>query len=276
MNPRRVGIYVRVSTGEQTTASQRRELEAWAGRAGHTIVEVYEDHGISGAKGRDKRPAFDALLKAAVRREIDMIAVWASDRLGRSLSHLVEVLQTIRDTGTGLYIHTQAVDTTTPAGRALFGMLGVFAEFEREMIAARVNAGLARAKEALSRDGQFKARSGKVRTRLGRPAAEHAKIEAARHELARGPGSARRHASSGSAPAPCTRSSGRWSWGEARRTGLPGVTASTGNARLRARGHDLGNSIHQGRSRPILGSAAFRAFLPQAQQPAAALCQKET
>ena len=110
-------------------------------------MKVFEDQGISGAKGRDQRPAFDALLKAAVRREIDMIAVWSSDRLGRSLSHLVEVLQTIRDTGIGLYIHTQAVDTTTPAGRALFGMLGVFAEFEREMIVARVNAGLARTKE---------------------------------------------------------------------------------------------------------------------------------
>jgi DNA invertase Pin-like site-specific DNA recombinase len=95
---KRVAIYVRVSTDEQTTALQRRELTAWAGRAGHTIVKVYEDKGISGAKGRDKRRSFDALLKAAVRREVDMIAGWSSDRLGRSLSHLVEELQTIRDT----------------------------------------------------------------------------------------------------------------------------------------------------------------------------------
>src|SRR5215468_3638889 len=126
---KRVAIYTRVSTGDkgQTTENQRAQLENWAERPGHAIVEVYEDKGISGAKGRDKRPAFDALLKAAVRREVDMIAVWSSDLLGRSLSHLVEVLQTIRDTGTGLYIHTLAVDTTTLAGRALFGMLGVFA-----------------------------------------------------------------------------------------------------------------------------------------------------
>jgi DNA invertase Pin-like site-specific DNA recombinase len=74
------------------------------------VVKVYEDQGISAAKGRDQRPAFDALLKAAVRREINMIAVWSSDRLGRSLKHLVEVLEIIRDTGTGLHIHTQAVD----------------------------------------------------------------------------------------------------------------------------------------------------------------------
>jgi DNA invertase Pin-like site-specific DNA recombinase len=90
------------------------------------LGKVYEDFGISGAKGRDRRPAFDALLKDSSRREFDIIAVWSSDRLGRSLSHLVEVLQTISATGVGLYIHTQALDTTTPSGRALFQMLGVF------------------------------------------------------------------------------------------------------------------------------------------------------
>ena len=151
---KRVALYTRVSTDAQSTTSQRRELEAWAERAGHTVVKVYEDQGISGAKGRDKRPAFDALLKQAVRREFDMIAVWSSDRLGRSLSHLVEVLQTIRDTGTGLYIHTQSVDTTTPAGRAMFGMLGVFSEFEREMIVARVNAGIAGRSNMARRSGR--------------------------------------------------------------------------------------------------------------------------
>ena len=185
---RRVALYVRVSTDAQSTASQKRELEAWAERAGHVVAKVFEDQGISGAKGRDKRPAFDALLKAAVRREFDMIAVWSSDRLGRSLSHLVEVLQTIRDTGTGLYIHTQSVDTTTPAGRAMFGMLAVFSEFEKEMIVARVNAGLARAKDAIARDGRFTSKAGKVRTRLGRPGALPEQIEAARLELAKGTG----------------------------------------------------------------------------------------
>src|SRR5262245_40301602 len=139
--PKWVAIYVSVSTDAQSTKTQRQGLEAWAERAGHTVVCVYEDAGISGAKGRDQRPQFDALLKAAVRREFNMLAVWSSDRLGRSLKHLVEVLETIRDKGIGLYIHTQAVDTTTPAGRALFGMLGIFAEFEREMIAERVRSG---------------------------------------------------------------------------------------------------------------------------------------
>src|SRR5262245_51147103 len=178
--PRRVGLYLRVSTEEQSIANQRHDLEAWAERAGHTVVNTFEDDGVSGAEGRDQRPGFDNLLKAATRREVDMIAVWSSDRLGRSLSHLVEVLQTIRDTGTGLYIHTQAVDTTTPAGPAMFGMLGVFAELEREMIVARVNGGLDRAKSAIARDGRFVSRAGRMRTRLGRPGAEPEKIEAAR------------------------------------------------------------------------------------------------
>jgi len=186
--PKRVALYVRVSTDAQNTDIQRQELEAWAERAGHTVVKVYEDQGISGAKGRDQRPQFDALLKAAVRREFNMLAVWSSDRLGRSLKHLVEVLEIIRDTGTGLYIHTQSVDTTTPAGRAMFEMLGIFSEFEREMIVARVNAGLARAKDAIARNGHFTSKAGKVRKRLGRPNADAKKLAAARLQLAAGTG----------------------------------------------------------------------------------------
>lgn len=170
----KVAIYTRVSTDKQTNDNQLRELKAWAKRAGHVVVEVFADAGISGSKGREKRLGFDGMLKAAVRREFDMLAVWSSDRLGRSLQHLVDVLQTIRDTGIGLYIHTQALDTTTPAGRAMFGMLAVFGEFEREMIVARVNAGLARARA-----------QGK---RLGRPGADPEKLKLARAELRKGTG----------------------------------------------------------------------------------------
>ena len=170
----RVAIYTRVRTDKQTNDNQLRDLKAWAKRAGHKVVEVFSDTGISGSKGREKRPGFDGLLKAAVRREFDMLAVWSSDRLGRSLQHLVDVLQTIRDTGIGLYIHTQALDTTTPAGRAMFGMLAVFGEFEREMIVARVNAGLARAKA-----------QGK---KLGRPGADSRTLQRATDELKRGVG----------------------------------------------------------------------------------------
>jgi DNA invertase Pin-like site-specific DNA recombinase len=151
---KRVVLYTRVSTDQQTTANQLRELRRWAKHAGHTIVEVHEDKGISGAKGRDKRPAFDAMLKAAVRREFDMLAVWSSDRLGRSMKDLLEVLQKLKETNIELYIQTQALDTTTPAGRAMFGMLAVFGQFEREMIVARVNAGLARARQTGTRSGK--------------------------------------------------------------------------------------------------------------------------
>jgi DNA invertase Pin-like site-specific DNA recombinase len=133
---KRVAIYARVSTKDkgQTTENQKAELTRWAENAGCIVMAVYED-ALSGAKGRDERPGFDAMLKAAVRREFDIIAVWSSDRLGRSMSHLIEVLETIKSTGVGLYIHTQALDTTTPGGRAMFQMFGVFAEFEREMAA---------------------------------------------------------------------------------------------------------------------------------------------
>lgn len=143
---KQIAIYLRVSTGEQTTANQKRELEAVAKRNGWKIVARFEDKGISGAKGRDKRPGFDALLKGVMRREFDLVAAWSVDRLGRSLQQFVETLGDLNATGTDLYLHQQALDTSTPSGRALFQMCGVFAEFERAMIRERVNAGLARAK----------------------------------------------------------------------------------------------------------------------------------
>ncbi len=143
---KRAALYLRVSTGEQTTANQRRELKAVAKQRGWDIVAVYEDAGVSGAKGRDQRPQFDAMLKDAVRGKYDILAVWAVDRLGRSLQDLVNSLTELHGAGVDLFLHQQAIDTTTPSGRAMFGMLGVFAEFERSMIQERVRAGLARAR----------------------------------------------------------------------------------------------------------------------------------
>ena len=144
---KRVGIYLRVSTTGQTTENQRRELEAVAARCGWEVVGIYQDAGISGAKGRDKRPGFGRLLKDATSRKVDMIAAWSVDRLGRSLQHLVGFLTELQALGCDLYLHQQAIDTTTPSGRAMFQMCGVFAEFERTMIRERVNAGIARAKD---------------------------------------------------------------------------------------------------------------------------------
>lgn len=148
---KRIALYTRVSQDTQTTENQRRELIAVAERNGWHIVAEYEDHGISGAKGRDQRPGYDALMKAVARREIDMVASWAVDRLGRSLQNLVTFLTEINAKGVDLYLHQQALDTSTPSGRAMFGMLSVFADFEREMIRSRIMAGLARSTKKAGR-----------------------------------------------------------------------------------------------------------------------------
>src|SRR3954469_7822865 len=143
---RQAVIYLRVSTIDQTTANQERELREIASRMGCEIVKVYRDHGISGAKGRDRRPAFDKLCRDASRRKFDIVMAWSVDRLGRSLQDLVGFLSELHSLGLGidLALHQQGVDTTTPAGKAMFQMTGVFAEFERSMIVERVRSGVAR------------------------------------------------------------------------------------------------------------------------------------
>ncbi len=143
---KRVAIYARVSTNGQTVNNQLRELRQVAKRQGWKVVGEFIDRGVSGAKGRAQRPKFDKLCQAATRREIDLIMSWSVDRLGRSLQHLVTFLGEIHAKGVDLYLHQQGVDTSTPAGKALFQMCGVFAEFERSMIQERVKAGLARAR----------------------------------------------------------------------------------------------------------------------------------
>ena len=142
---KRAVLYLRVSTADQTTANQERELRQVADRMGCEIVRVYKDHGISGAKGRDKRPEFDRLIRDANQRKFDMVMAWSVDRLGRSLQDLVGFLSELHALRIDLFLHQQGLDTTTPAGKAMFQMMGVFAEFERAMIQERVRAGLRRA-----------------------------------------------------------------------------------------------------------------------------------
>ncbi|KMS52633.1 resolvase [Novosphingobium barchaimii LL02] len=168
---KRVAIYTRVSTndGKQTTENQLRELHAAAERMGWEIVEHFTDEGISGARGRDKRPGLDAMLKAITRREFDMVAAWSVCRLGRSLQHLISMLGDMNARGVDLYLHVQALDTSTPSGRAMFQMLGVFSEFERAMISERVRAGLARSDK-----------------KSGRPALDPDKVERIKRSLGRG------------------------------------------------------------------------------------------
>ncbi len=168
----RVAVYARVSTEDQTTANQVNSLSEVGRRQDWEIVEVFIDEGISGAKRR--RPGLDRLLKGACRRDFDLVAVWSIDRLGRSLPDLLGLLGELQAKGVGLYLHQQGLDTTTPAGRTMFSVLGIFAEFERAMLVERVKAGLARARAA--------------GTRLGRPRLREEIIDRIRQELMAGRG----------------------------------------------------------------------------------------
>jgi len=158
--PLRAAIYARVSTIDQhTIPEQVRQLEELAARRGWKIVRTVRDV-ASGAAKRAKR---DELLDAARRRELDAILVWKLDRWGRSVADLVATINELTALGVAFVSFTEALDLSTPSGRALAGMLAVFAEFERDLIRERVRGGLDRAR----REG----------TRLGRPptAATHAK-----------------------------------------------------------------------------------------------------
>jgi DNA invertase Pin-like site-specific DNA recombinase len=163
---------LRTFTYQAGPANQERELRAVADRMGCDIVHVYRDHGVSGAQGRDKRPQFDRLCRDATKRQFDMVMAWSVDRLGRSLQDLVGFLSEIHALKINLYVHQQGIDTTTPAGKTMFQMMGVFAEFERSMIQERVRAGLARAVA----EG----------TKLGRPKTDAATEKAIRDALRKG------------------------------------------------------------------------------------------
>ena len=156
----RAAIYLRVSRDDQTTENQRLVLARVAEHRGWLIVQTYEDQGISGAKGRDQRPAFDAMLKDAVRRRYDILLVWSIDRLGRSVLHVANALAELDAAGIRLYCDQQGIDSSTPMGRAMIQMASVFGEQERSMLRAKVLAGLDRVRQ-----------QGK---RLGRPKVENA------------------------------------------------------------------------------------------------------
>jgi DNA invertase Pin-like site-specific DNA recombinase len=176
ISTRRAALYVRVSTADrgQTIENQLQPLQEAARRLGWTVASIYQDEGISGCKGRDRRPGLDALLKGVARREFDIVAAWSVCRLGRSLPDLISLLGELQARDIDLYLHQQALDTSTPSGRMLFGMLSVFSEFERAMIRDRVMAGLDRARS-----------SGK---RLGRPPMSASKIDRVRRALDEGRG----------------------------------------------------------------------------------------
>ena len=138
--PLRAGLYARVSTqDQQTIPMQTRALREYATRRGWTIALQVKEIG-SGTSQRERR---EQLLEAARRREIDVVLVWRLDRWGRSVTDLLATLQELEHLGVGFVSLTEALDLTTPAGRAMAGLLAVFAEFEREILRERVRAGLA-------------------------------------------------------------------------------------------------------------------------------------
>lgn len=140
----RVALYARVSTHDQQTLPMQLEtMRAYAERKGWQIALTVEEVG-SGAKTRPRR---EELLRAARRREIDVIVVWRLDRWGRSLVDLVSTLQEVTALNVGFVSLSEALDLTTPAGRAFAGMLAVFAEFERDILRDRVKAGIAQARK---------------------------------------------------------------------------------------------------------------------------------
>jgi DNA invertase Pin-like site-specific DNA recombinase len=170
---KRAALYVRVSTDSQTVENQIRELRQVAERRGWEVIGVYNDAGISGARGRNGRPGLDSMLKDASRRRFDVVA-WAIDRLGRSLTDLLHIIQHLEACGVDLYLDQQSIDTTTPMGKLVFKLTGAFAEFERTMIRQRVKAGL---KRAVAQG-----------VRLGRPKLDSATERKVRRQLAKGTG----------------------------------------------------------------------------------------
>jgi DNA invertase Pin-like site-specific DNA recombinase len=158
--PFRAGLYARVSTQDQQTIPlQTRAMRDYAARRDWTIALQVKEIG-SGASQREKR---EQLLEAARRREIDVVLVWRLDRWGRSVTDLLATLQELEHLGVGFVSLTEALDLTTPAGRAMAGLLAVFAEFEKEILRERVRAGLAHARM-----------EGKI---LGRPQTAGRKVE---------------------------------------------------------------------------------------------------
>src|SRR5882672_921472 len=147
----RAGLYARVSTNDQQTLPmQSRAMREYAARRGWTIAVNVREVG----SGATKREAREKLLEAARRREIDVVLVWRLDRWGRSVTDLLATLQELEHLGVGFVSLTEALDLTTPAGRAMAGLLAIFAEFEREILRERTRAGLAHARQSGKRLGR--------------------------------------------------------------------------------------------------------------------------
>jgi len=141
----KVALYCRVSTStkDQTTENQLRELTAYCDRMGYEVVKIYEDE-VSGAKTREKRPAYNQLCKDAFLKKFDIIIGWDVSRFGRSLKEFVSFLSEMDEKGIGVVAVKNGLDTVSSSGRMMLKLIGVLEEWNREMLIERVNAGLAR------------------------------------------------------------------------------------------------------------------------------------
>ncbi|MDH5667216.1 MAG: recombinase family protein [Nitrospira sp.] len=162
--PKRVALYCRVSTSDQSTAMQENDLRRYADARGFTIYKVYTDHGVSGAK--DRRPALDALMNDARKRLFDVVLVWRFDRFARSTIHLLKALKEFRCLGVDFISYNENIDTSTPIGEAMFTIVAAMAELERMLIKERVTAGVRQAIKTRAKAGKT---WGRVKTEHGDP-----------------------------------------------------------------------------------------------------------
>jgi DNA invertase Pin-like site-specific DNA recombinase len=162
----RAAIYVRVSTTDQHPEAQLHPLREYAEARGFDVVDEYIDHGVSGAK--DSRPALDRMMTAARRRDLDVIVTVKLDRIARSVQHLVGVASEFEALGVDLVVRDQSIDTSTPTGKLTFHVLAALAEFERDLIRERTQAGLDLARKRGKRFGRPPATDSKQRERIVR------------------------------------------------------------------------------------------------------------
>ena len=155
MEMKRVGIYARVSTDDQSTENQLLDLRRYIEQRGWRIGKEYIDHGVSGAK--DRRPALDELMTDARKRRFDIVLVTKFDRFARSAKHLLNALDEFASLGIDFCSLQDSVDTTTPYGKAMFTIIGAMAELERELIRSRVKNGVQKARERGKAIGRPKA-----------------------------------------------------------------------------------------------------------------------
>ncbi len=140
----KVAIYLRVSTKEQTTLNQEINLKEFCERSNYEIYKIYKDEGVSGSK--TSREGLDLMLQDMRKRYFETIIVWKLDRLGRSIQHLLQILQELQNRKVRLICTDMNIDTNTPQGKFFFTIVGAFGELEREIIRERINLGLARAR----------------------------------------------------------------------------------------------------------------------------------